>query len=72
MAGRTEPVSAALAPYDANTKVAPPLREQRDCDALLAALCDGTIDCIATDHAPHALHDKDQEFAHAAVGFTGL
>ena len=70
--GRTEPVSAALAPYDANTKVAPPLREQRDCDALLAALRDGTIDCIATDHAPHALHDKDVEFAHAAVGFTGL
>ena len=72
VAGRTEPVSAALAPYDANTKVAPPLREQRDCDALLAALRDGTIDCIATDHAPHALHDKDMEFAHAAVGFTGL
>lgn len=70
--GRTEPVSAALAPYDANTKVAPPLREQSDCDALLAALRDGTIDCIATDHAPHALHDKDVEFAHAAVGFTGL
>lgn len=72
VAGRTEPVSAALAPYDANTKVAPPLREQSDCDALLAALRDGTIDCIATDHAPHALHDKDVEFANAAVGFTGL
>lgn len=72
VAGRTEPVSAALAPYDPNTKVAPPLREQRDCDALLEALRDGTIDCIATDHAPHALHDKDLEFAHAAVGFTGL
>ncbi len=72
VAGRTEPVSAALAPYDPNTKVAPPLREQKDCDALLAALRDGTIDCIATDHAPHALHDKDLEFANAAVGFTGL
>ncbi len=72
VAGRTEPVSAALAPYDPNTKVAPPLREQRDCDALLEALRDGTIDCIATDHAPHALHDKDLEFANAAVGFTGL
>ena len=72
IAGRTEPVSAALPPYDTNTKVAPPLREQSDCEALIQALVDGTIDCIATDHAPHALHDKDVEFADAAVGFTAL
>ncbi len=72
VAGRTDPVSAALPPYHANTKVAPPLREQADCDALAAALADGAIDCIATDHAPHAVQDKDVEFAHAAVGFTML
>ena len=72
VAGRTDPVSAALPPYDANTKVAPPLREQADCNRLLEALIDGTIDCIATDHAPHAVHEKDVEFADAAVGFSGF
>lgn len=72
VAGRTVPLSAVLPPYEPNTKVAPPLREQADCDALVLALADGTIDCIATDHAPHALHDKNVEFADAAVGFTVL
>jgi dihydroorotase len=72
VAGRSEPVSAALPPYDTRTKVAPPLRERADCETLIKALVDGTIDCIATDHAPHALHDKDVEFADAAVGFSTL
>jgi len=72
VAGRTEPVSAALPPYDGNTKVAPPLREREDCARLLAALRDGTIDCMATDHAPHARHEKDVEFADAAVGFSAF
>ncbi len=70
--GRDEPVSAALGAYDGNTKVAPPLREQSDCDRLLQALLDGTIDCIATDHAPHAAHDKEVEYADAAVGFSAF
>ncbi len=72
IAGRTDPVSAALPPYDANTKVAPPLREREDCDRLLEALIDGTIDCIATDHAPHAQHEKEREFADAVVGFSAF
>ena len=72
IAGRTEPVSATLPPYDANAKVAPPLREREDCDRLLEALIDGTIDCIATDHAPHAQHEKEREFADAVVGFSAF
>ncbi len=70
--GRADPVSAALGPYDANTKVAPPLRERTDCDSLLAALIEGVIDCIASDHAPHARHEKDVEFADAPVGFSAF
>ena len=72
VAGRDDPVSAALPPYDGNTKVAPPLREQADIERLLEALRDGTIDCIATDHAPHAVHEKDIEYADAAVGFSAF
>jgi dihydroorotase len=72
VAGRSDPVSAALPPYDGNTKVAPPLREQLDADRLLEALLDGTIDCIATDHAPHAMHEKDIEYADAAAGFSAF
>jgi dihydroorotase len=53
-------------------KMAPPLRGKRDVEALLEALADGTIDCIATDHAPHALSDKEGEFAEAANGVVGL
>lgn len=70
--GRTDPVSAVLPPYDGNTKVAPPLREQADTEQLLEALLDGTIDCIATDHAPHAVHEKDIEYADAVVGFSAF
>jgi dihydroorotase len=53
-------------------KVNPPLREQADIDALRAALADGTIDCIATDHAPHSMLEKDVEFEQAAPGMIGL
>ena len=59
-------------PYNTNAKVNPPLRTQRDVDALVQGLADGTIDCIATDHAPHALVDKDCSFEEAAFGISGL
>jgi dihydroorotase len=58
--------------YDTNAKVNPPLRGRDDCAALLAALLDGTIDAIATDHAPHTTVDKDCEFADAAFGISGF
>jgi dihydroorotase len=58
--------------YDTNTKMAPPLRAQRDVDACRVALADGTIDAIATDHAPHAVHEKDVEFTAAPPGVIGL
>jgi dihydroorotase len=62
----------AVRTWDPNTKMAPPLRTKRDGEALLEALADGTIDCIATDHAPHALSEKEGEFDHAAFGIVGL
>jgi len=52
--------------------VNPPLREEEDRAALLEALADGTIDCIATDHAPHTDLEKDCEFEAASVGINGL
>ena len=58
--------------YDTATKVAPPLRTQADIDALKEALADGTIDAVATDHAPHSLVEKDVEFDLAAFGMVGL
>jgi dihydroorotase len=58
--------------YDSNFKMAPPLRTKRDVEACLEALVDGTIDCVATDHAPHALSEKEGEFAEAANGIVGL
>lgn len=58
--------------YDANFKMNPPLRSPADRDALLAALADGTVDAIATDHAPHAPHEKIIEFERASFGVTGL
>ena len=58
--------------YDATYKVNPPLRTQVDIDALRAGLEDGTIDCVATDHAPHALEDKETEWGAAAMGMAGL
>jgi dihydroorotase len=58
--------------YDPVFKVNPPLRTQADVDALRAGLADGTIDCVATDHAPHALEDKEAEWGAALPGMTGL
>jgi dihydroorotase len=58
--------------YDTNAKVNPPLRAQDDVDACVQALADGTIDCIATDHAPHAVVEKLCEFDEAAFGISGL
>jgi dihydroorotase len=62
----------AVAGYDTATKVAPPLRAAADRAAILEGLADGTIDCIATDHAPHSAVEKDLEYDHAACGMTGL
>jgi len=62
----------AIRTFDPNTKMAPPLRTKRDLEALIEGLADGTIDCIATDHAPHALSDKEGEFDLAAFGIVGL
>jgi dihydroorotase len=58
--------------YDTRYKMNPPLRSAADREALLAALIDGTLDAIATDHAPHALFEKEVEFDKAAFGITGL
>jgi len=58
--------------YDTNLKMNPPLRTAEDREALVEALLDGTIDCIATDHAPHARHEKELEFELAPFGTTGL
>ncbi|MEN6357375.1 MAG: dihydroorotase [Armatimonadota bacterium] len=62
----------ALNEYDTNAKVCPPLRTQSDVDALKEALADGTIDIIATDHAPHAQNEKEVELQDAAFGAVGL
>jgi dihydroorotase len=59
-------------PFDANTKMNPPLRSLRDARALWAGLADGTVDAIATDHAPHASVRKEVEFDQAAFGISGL
>jgi dihydroorotase len=58
--------------YDTNTKVAPPLRSAADRQACREGLVDGTLDAIATDHAPHALHEKDLDFAEAPPGLIGF
>jgi dihydroorotase len=58
--------------YDTHCKMNPPLRSAADREAILVALADGTIDAIATDHAPHAVHEKQVEFERAAFGITGL
>ena len=63
---------ACLVDYDTNFKVNPPLRSAADVEALRAALADGTIDNIATDHAPHAAHEKEAEFEAAPPGLIGL
>jgi len=61
-----------LTGYDPTYKVNPPLRPDEDVQALRAALADGTIDAVATDHAPHARHDKEHAFVDAAFGMVGL
>jgi dihydroorotase len=61
-----------LAGYDPTFKVNPPLRPDEDVRALREALADGTIDVVATDHAPHARHDKEHAFVDAAFGMLGL
>jgi len=58
--------------YDPVFKVNPPLRTDADVEAVRAGLADGTIDCVATDHAPHALEDKESEWASARPGMLGL
>ncbi len=62
----------AIGDYNTNAKMNPPLREEADRRALIDALLDGTVDCIATDHAPHASHEKEVEFERAPNGITGL
>ena len=61
-----------LATYDGVFRVNPPLRERRDAEALKQALLDGTVDVVATDHAPHGSEDKCVEFEHAKPGMLGL
>ena len=58
--------------YNTNAKMNPPLRTQADCEAMIAGLKDGTIDCVATDHAPHAGYEKQVEFGSASFGIVGL
>jgi dihydroorotase len=66
------PTQPAGEPYDTHAKMSPPLRGEGDRQAVIAALNDGTIDAIATDHAPHGGLDKQVEFAHALNGVIGL
>lgn len=61
-----------LSGYDTNFKMNPPLREPADIDALLGGIADGTIAILATDHAPHAVYEKEVEFAAAPFGIVGL
>src|SRR5262249_8228469 len=62
----------AVAGYDASVKMNPPLRAPSDREALLSALSDGTVDAIATDHAPHHTDEKCVEFSRAPFGIVGL
>ena len=68
----TDDVLAEPVPYDTNTKMNPPLREARDRDAMLAGIADGSVDVIATDHAPHHYDEKNVEFDRAPFGIVGL
>ena len=63
---------SALDGYNTNAKVSPPLRRPEDREALRRAIKDGTIDILATDHAPHAAHEKERTLDEAPCGFTGM
>ena len=65
-------LDADIGDYDTNFKMNPPLRTEADKEALIEGLCDGTLCCIATDHAPHSPDEKDQEFDSAPFGIIGL
>lgn len=62
----------SLKSYDTNFKMNPPLRTQSDIDAIIKGLKDGTIDCIASDHAPHSIEEKESEFQFAPNGIVGF
>ena len=62
----------SLKSYDTNFKMNPPLRTQEDVDAIIKGLKDGTIDCIASDHAPHSIEEKESEFQFAPNGIVGF
>ncbi|MFH1196128.1 MAG: dihydroorotase [bacterium] len=62
----------SLKTYDTNYKMNPPLRTREDVEACIAGLKDGTIDCIASDHAPHSIEEKEMEFIYAPNGIIGL
>jgi len=68
----TDALLAAPVAYDTNTKMNPPLREEADRDAMLQGIVDGSVDVIATDHAPHHYDEKHVEFDRAPFGITGL
>ena len=68
----TDEMLGAPRPYDTNVKMNPPLRDELDRDAMLHGIVDGTVDAIATDHAPHHYDEKDVEFDRAPFGITGL
>ena len=61
-----------LTEYDTHTKVAPPLRSELDRKALIKGLLEGSINCIATDHAPHTIEEKEMDFIHSPCGMIGL
>src|SRR5206468_4226169 len=68
----TDEILASPVAYDTNVKMNPPLRDARDRDAMLAGIADGSVDVIATDHAPHHYDEKRVEFDRAPFGITGL
>ena len=68
----TDDLLAAPVAYDTDTKMNPPLREARDRDSMLAGIADGSVDVIATDHAPHHADEKNVEYERAPFGIVGL
>jgi len=68
----TDEMLASPIPYDTNTKMNPPLRDEQDRAAMIEGIADGSVDVIATDHAPHHYDEKQVEFDRAPFGITGL